>query len=179
MIASVSAGPQVDWHRADVAPHGDLPVTDPTAPPTAPPTVPPTALLSAPLSAERSADLAAALLRVTQGGLLVAHALLKLVVFTPAGTAGYFASLGLPGAMAHLVIATELLGGLALIAGFRVRAVALALVPLMAGAAWFGHGSAGFFFMNEGGGWEFPAFWTIVLVAQALLGAGAFAIDHR
>jgi len=29
---------------------------------------------------------------------------------------------------------------------------------------------------SEGGGWEFPVFWTVALVAQALLGDGAFAL---
>jgi putative oxidoreductase len=43
-----------------------------------------------------SSDLAALLLRVSMGVLFLAHAGLKLFVFTPAGTAGYFASLGCP-----------------------------------------------------------------------------------
>ncbi len=133
---------------------------------------------TAALSVVRPADLAATLLRVTSGALFLLHGGLKLVVFTPAGTAGYFASLGLPPVLAYLVIAAEILGGLALIAGFRVKWVALALVPVLLGAAWFGHGSAGFFFSNAGGGWEFPVFWAIMLVAQALLGAGAWAFDR-
>lgn len=78
-------------------------------------------------------------------------------MFTPACTAGYFQSLGLPAALAYLTIAVELLGEVALIAGFRTRIVALALVPVMLGAAFFGHGAAGFFFSNPNGGWEFPA----------------------
>ncbi|EPX86240.1 putative membrane protein [Rubellimicrobium thermophilum DSM 16684] len=124
-------------------------------------------------------DLAALLLRVTMGGLFLAHAWLKIAVFTPAGTAGYFTSLGLPGILAYLTIAAELLGGLALIAGFRTRAVSIALLPVLIGAAWFGHGSAGFFFSNEGGGWEYPAFWAVALIVQALLGGGAWSLDRR
>jgi putative oxidoreductase len=125
------------------------------------------------------ADHAALILRVTMGALFLAHAWLKIAVFTPSGTAGYFASLGLPGALGYLTIAAELLGGLALIAGVWTRAVSLALVPVLLGAAWFGHGSAGFFFSNEGGGWEYPAFWAVALVVQALLGGGAWSLDHR
>lgn len=125
------------------------------------------------------ADRAALLLRVTMGGLFLAHAWLKIAVFTPAGTAGYFTSLGLPGILAYLTIAAELLGGLALIAGFRTRAVSIALLPVLIGAAWFGHGSAGFFFSNEGGGWEYPAFWAVALIVQALLGGGAWSLDRR
>ncbi|MGL4312108.1 MAG: DoxX family protein [Paracoccaceae bacterium] len=127
----------------------------------------------------RNADLAAALLRVTSGGLFIAHALLKIIVFTPAGTAGYFESIGLPGALAYLTIVAELAGGLALIAGFKTRLVSLALIPVLLGAAWFGHGANGFFFSNANGGWEYPAFWAVTLLVQALLGAGAYAVDNR
>jgi putative oxidoreductase len=133
---------------------------------------------TAALSAVRPAELAATLLRVTSGALLLFHGGLRLVVFNPAGTAGYFASPGLPPVLAYPVIAAEILGGLALIAGFRVKWVALALVPVLLGAAWFGHGAAGFLFSSAGGGWAFPAFWAIVLVVQALLGAGARAFDR-
>lgn len=119
---------------------------------------------------------AALILRVTMGGLFLAHAWLKIAVFTPAGTAGYFASIGLPGALGYLTIAAELLGGLALVAGVYTRWVSLGLVPVLVGAAWFAHGSAGFIFSNPGGGWEYPAFWAVALVVQALLGDGALAL---
>lgn len=125
-----------------------------------------------------NADLAATILRVSMGVLFLAHAGLKLFVFTPVGTAGYFASLGLPGPLAYLVIAAELFGGLALILGVYSRWVSLALVPILLGSIYVPHGAAGFFFSNEGGGWEFPAFWAVTLVVQALLGDGAFALKR-
>ena len=125
-----------------------------------------------------NADLAATILRVSMGVLFLAHAGLKLFVFTPAGTAGYFASLGLPGPLAYLVIAAELFGGLALILGVYSRWVSLALVPILLGSIYVPHGAAGFFFSNEGGGWEFPAFWAVTLIVQALLGDGAFALKR-
>ena len=125
-----------------------------------------------------NADLAATILRVSMGVLFLAHAGLKLFVFTPAGTVGYFASLGLPGPLAYLVIAAELLGGIALILGVYSRWVSLALVPILLGSIYVPHGAAGFFFSNEGGGWEFPAFWAVTLVVQALLGDGAFALKR-
>jgi putative oxidoreductase len=31
-------------------------------------------------------------------------------------------------------------------------------------------------FAKTGGGWEFPAFWTVMLLVQALLGGGAYAV---
>ncbi len=125
-----------------------------------------------------NADLAATILRASMGILFLAHAGLKLFIFTPAGTAAYFESLGFPGLLAYLVIAGELFGGIALILGVATRWVSLALVPVLLGSIYAPHGAAGFFFSNEGGGWEFPAFWTIALVVQALLGDGAFTVKR-
>lgn len=123
----------------------------------------------------RNAAYAALILRVTMGVYFLVHAGLKLFIFTPAGTAAFFGSLGLPAALAYLTIAAELGGGLALIAGVMTRAVSLALVPILLGALW-AHSGAGFIFSNAGGGWEFPAFWTVALIVQALLGNGAHAL---
>lgn len=124
----------------------------------------------------RTAPYAATLLRATLGCLFFAHAGLKLFVFTPAGTAQFFASLGLPGPLAYLVIAAEILGGLALVTGFFARIAALALVPVLLGAIATVHGAAGFFFTNPGGGWEYPALWIVGLIVVALVGEGAFAL---
>jgi putative oxidoreductase len=124
----------------------------------------------------RTAPYAALILRVSLGALFLAHASLKIIVFTPAGTAQFFGSLGLPGFLAYVVILAEVVGGLALIAGFYTRWVALALIPILLGAIVTVHGPAGFFFSNPNGGWEFLAFWIVALVAQALLGEGAYAL---
>ncbi len=124
----------------------------------------------------RTAPYAAFVLRVTLGLLFLAHAGLKIFVFTPAGTAQFFGSLGLPGGLAYLVIAAETLGGVALVLGVYSRLVALALAPILLGAIFTVHGPAGFFFSNPNGGWEFPALWIIGLVSVALLGDGAFAV---
>jgi putative oxidoreductase len=37
-------------------------------------------------------------------------------------------------------------------------------------------GAAGFFFSNPHGGWEYPAFWIVAPLVQALLGDGAYAL---
>jgi len=131
------------------------------------------------LSNQTNPALAALILRVSLGLLFLAHFGLKFFVFTPAGTAEFFSSIGLPGALAYLVMALEALGGLALILGFQTRIAALVLIPVLLGAIFTVHLSAGFFFSNANGGWEFPAFWTIALVVQALLGDGLYAIGKR
>jgi putative oxidoreductase len=124
----------------------------------------------------RTAPYAALVLRVTLGALFLAHASLKLFVFTPAGTAKFFGSLGFPPELAYLVMTVEVLSGIALILGVWTRYAALAGIPVLLGAIFTVHGAAGFFFTNPKGGWEFPAFWAIALVAQTLLGDGAFAL---
>lgn len=126
-----------------------------------------------------NADLAALVLRVTNGVFFLIHGGLKLFIFTPAGTAGFFESIGFPGFLAYLVIAAEVLGGFALLAGFKTRIVALALIPVLLGSIYAPHGSAGFIFSNQGGGWEFPFYWAVALLVQALIGNGAFAVSKR
>jgi len=118
---------------------------------------------------------AALLLRVALGTMFIAHALLKYFVFTLPGTAQFFGSLGLPGALGYAVFAAELVGGILLVLGVRTRAVALALVPVLLGATWV-HAGNGWLFSAPNGGWEYPAFWTVTLVVQALLGDGAYAL---
>ena len=124
----------------------------------------------------RTAPYAALLLRVSLGLLFLAHAGLKFFVFTPAGTAKFFDSVGLPPALAYVTIAVEVLGGVALILGLWTRIAAIILVPILLGAIFTVHGAAGFFFTNAHGGWEYPAFWSIALIVQALLGDGAYAL---
>lgn len=121
---------------------------------------------------------AIALLRIASGGLLLTHGLIKLLIFTPAGTAGFFESIGFPGIFAYPVIAGEIGLGLAMIVGLMSRWAALAAIPIMLGAI-VPHAGNGFTFSNPGGGWEFPLLWTVLLVVQALLGDGAWALGNR
>ncbi|WP_353471900.1 DoxX family protein [Salipiger sp. H15] len=125
-----------------------------------------------------SIQTAAFILRVTLGALFLAHAWLKVFVFTPAGAAQYFASLGVPGFVAYLTIAAEVLGGLALILGVQTSLVSLLLIPVLLGAAILAHGPNGFWFTNANGGWEYPAFWAVALLVQALLGGGLLAVTR-
>ena len=122
----------------------------------------------------RTAPYAALFLRIALGTMFIAHAALKYYVFTLPGTAQFFASLGLPGVLGYATFAAELVGGLMLIAGVKTRIVSLALMPVLIGATW-AHAGNGWVFSSPNGGWEYPAFWTIALIVQALLGDGAYA----
>ena len=124
----------------------------------------------------RTAPWAVFVLRVALAVLFLAHAGLKFFVFTPAGTAHFFASLGLPPALAYVTIAWEVAGAAALLLGVWPRAAAIATIPILLGAIITVHGPAGFFFTNPHGGWEFPALGIVGLVVVALAGDGAYAL---
>lgn len=124
---------------------------------------------------DKTAPYAALLLRVTLGVTLLAHGALKVFVFTVPGTVQFFESIGYPGFFAYLVILAELGGGAALLLGVFVRPVAVALIPVLIGAT-LQHAGNGWLFSAPGGGWEFPAFWTMTLAVQSLLGAGALTL---
>ncbi len=123
----------------------------------------------------RTAAYGALLLRVSLGVLALAHGLLKVFVFTVPGTVQFFQSLGYPGLFAYLVIFGEIAGGLALIAGVWTRAVSLLMLPILIGAT-LAHLGNGWLFSAPKGGWEFPVFWAVALLVQALLGPGAFVL---
>ena len=138
--------------------------------------------MSVPERTSRQQALYAALvLRVALGVVFVAHALMKVIVFTLPGAAQFFEAHGFPGWTAYPVTLVELIGGTLLIAGLHTRAVALGLIPVLLGALTV-HWANGWSFTASGGGWEYVAFLIVALAAQALLGDGALAVSglrHR
>jgi putative oxidoreductase len=122
------------------------------------------------------AGVAALLLRLSMGIMFYAHAWLKIMVFTPAGSVKYFESLGVPGWLAYATMAAEIVGGTLLIFGIGTRWMALALVPLILGTIVLVHGKNGWLFTNRDGGWEYPAFWIVGLLVLAALGDGTAAL---
>ena len=112
-----------------------------------------------------------ALLRISLGVMFIAHGLiLKFFTFTLAGTAQYFASIGLPGSLAYVVFALETVGGVLLVINYRTRWVALGLIPVLLGALWV-HIGNGWVFSNAGGGWEYPVYLIVISVVVALQAA--------
>ena len=117
------------------------------------------------------------LLRISFGVMWIAHALLKLFVFTLAGTAQYFASIGLPANLAYLVFTMELLGGIALVFGIYARQIALLLLPIMAVATWV-HLPNGWVHTSAGGGWEYPLFFCMVSIVIYLQDDGGLTLKR-
>lgn len=107
--------------------------------------------------------------------LFVISGLGKLAAY--AGTAGYMESVGVPGALLPLVIALEVLGGLAIIAGYKTRIVAGIL-------AVFSIASAVLFHSNLGDQIQQIMFLKNVAIAGGFItlaarGAGSWSIDNR
>lgn len=92
------------------------------------------------------------------------------------GTAGVMRNLGLPrpAAMAALLAAAELGGGLALILGWKTRPAALALAVSQLVAINKVHGKNG---LIAEGGYELNAVLTAATTALAIAGPGAIAVD--
>ena len=115
-------------------------------------------------------------LRVVIGLVFVDHGFQKVTGFGLAGTAGFLGQLGIPApsVAAALLIATELLGGLALILGLGTRLAALALAFSMLVALVTVHLSKGFFLPE---GYEYVLTLMGATIALAITGAGALALD--
>ena len=110
----------------------------------------------------------ATLLRISLGIMFIAHSvILKYFMYTLAGTAQYFASIGLPASLAYVVFALEAIGGVLLVLGIGTRWVALGLVPVLIGATW-AHIGNGWVFSNADGGCEYPLFLIVASIVVAL-----------
>src|SRR5205814_304213 len=72
--------------------------------------------------------------------------------------------------------AGELAGGAMLVLGVYTRVVAVALLPVLLGAAWV-HAGNGWLFTAPKGGWEYPAFLALTAMAVVLLGGGRYSVN--
>jgi putative oxidoreductase len=122
-----------------------------------------------------AAPLGILVLRLALASMWLSHAMLKLIVFTLPGTAQFFESVGLPGALAYPVFAAEVLGGVMILLGIYGRQVSLLLLPILLVAAWV-HLPNGWVHTSKGGGWEYPVFLVIASLTHWLLGDGAYAL---
>jgi putative oxidoreductase len=125
---------------------------------------------------QRTAPWAALLLRVTLGSLFIAHLYWKFAIL-PGGLNTWwssFATNGYPSITPWYCISAEFLGAILFIPGIWTRWIALYTLPLIAGAAHFWAIRKGFFFVGAGS--ELPVVWSVMLVVQALLGDGPFAL---
>ena len=119
--------------------------------------------------------IAAPVARIMISLIFITSGLSKISGFT--GTQGYMEAMGVPGALLPVVIALELLGGLAVMLGWHTRVAAF----LLAG---FSLLSALLFHANFGDQMQMIMFMKNVAIAGGFLmivsmGGGAFALDNR
>ena len=133
-----------------------------------------------------SNDVSFTILRLVLGVVFFAHGAQKMLGwfggFGFHGTMGAFSQMGMPAALAFLIICTEFLGGLGLIVGLLTRIAALGITGLMIGAILMVHLANGFF-MNwmgtqKGEGFEYHLLVIAMAVVLVLRGAGAFSADR-
>jgi putative oxidoreductase len=132
-------------------------------------------------------DSASLILRVMLGVVFFPHGAQKVFGwfggFGLEGTLGFFTqTMGLPLAVAALVIAAEFLGSLGLITGLLTRLAAFGILCVMTGAIFLVHLPNGFF-MNWGGnqageGYEYHLLAIAIALALMLKGGGRWSLDR-
>jgi len=123
-------------------------------------------------------DTTALLLRLALGIVILAHGLQKTLGWFGGGgiegSMGFLTGMGIPAALAMLVIVGESLGALSLILGFFTRLCALSIVIIMVGAVLLVHASNG---LVGQGGYEFHVLAITMGVVLMMRGGGAFSLD--
>ena len=94
----------------------------------------------------------------------------------------YFASLGIPMPSAQVALAgpIELISAVGLTLGLFTRPVALlASVYLLMSMFLGGHFQIGYVWALPEGGYEFGAFWAVMIAVFAVLGGGQYSADRK
>ena len=128
---------------------------------------------------DRDRDVAALILRLAVGPMLMTHGYNKVLGGGGLeGTTRWFDSLGLQPAWVHarMAAATEIGAGAAITLGVASPLPAAAVVGLMTTAAATDHRGKGFFIFK--GGWEYVAVVGAAATALAALGSGRWSVDR-
>ncbi|MGD0880894.1 MAG: DoxX family protein [Acidimicrobiales bacterium] len=133
------------------------------------------------MHAGTSWNIAVLILRLTLGGMILAHGTNK--IFGGGripGTAAWFESIGMkPGKLnAWAAALTEVGCGVLLILGLLTPLACAGLVALMVVAIVTVHRKNGFFVFNPGQGIEYCLVIALVAIALGGLGAGRWSLDH-
>ncbi|MFL6798455.1 MAG: DoxX family protein [Xanthobacteraceae bacterium] len=134
-----------------------------------------------------SRELAWLVVRLTAGGMLLAHGIQKLAPIAEKGflgtfqafAAGSLARRGIEPALplAYVVIGLETIGALCIILGLFTRFFAAAVAIEFAIITFVAHWPQGFVWSR--GGWEYPLFWGLIMFAIALRGGGPYSLDRK
>jgi putative oxidoreductase len=122
----------------------------------------------------RTAAYAALVLRLALAGFFIAHVYRKFAII---GFDSWWSGLekaGYADWMLYYTLAAETAGAILLLPGIYTRYVCLLTLPVLIAVTRHWAIRKGLWFTD--GGAEFPLAWTLMLVAQALLGDGAYAV---
>ena len=132
-------------------------------------------------------DLSWLLVRLTAGGMLLVHGIMKVMPMAEKGftatieafAAGSMARRGIEPALAaaYAVFFLETIGALMIMFGLFTRLIAAALAVEFAIITFVAHWPQGFGWSR--GGWEYPLFWGLIIFAIALRGGGPYSLDRK
>ena len=117
------------------------------------------------------------IMRVVLGIIFVFHGVAKFQMGL-GNVEAWFVSIGIPGGLAYLVAALELVGGLLLIAGLFTRYVSALFVVMLAGAILTAKLSAGLLGDGQSAGYELDLGFLLIALYLAVEGGRAFSIDR-
>jgi putative oxidoreductase len=122
-------------------------------------------------------DIALLVARLLLGTIMFAHGYQKLMIDGIGRTSQGFESMSIPVAIFSAAFTTvvEIVGGVLVILGALLTAVAACYLVVMVGAAAFVHVSHGIFVSN--GGWELVGAIAALLLALAAAGSGRYGVD--
>ena len=125
-------------------------------------------------------DLSYLLIRVTVGGQLLVHGIIKLMGPGVTAFAGGLARRGIEPSvpLAYIVFFNETVGAVCLILGLFTRVVAAMIAVEFLLITFVVHFHNGYGFSSPGGGWEYPFMWGIIIFAISLRGGGPYSLDR-
>lgn len=94
-------------------------------------------------------------------------------------TVGFFDSIGIPGFVAYLVAAIELIGGIALILGIGTRIVSVLFAVIMLGAIFTVKLPLGFLGNGQMAGYEFELALLAMAIFLAFANRSLFSLDNK
>ena len=133
---------------------------------------------------DNTRDLSWLVVRLTAGGMLLVHGIVKLTTSSIATFAtNSMARRGIEPAFAaaYVIFFLETVGAICIILGLFTRLfAALIFVEFLViiFVAHWGGGPAGFAWNRAGGGWEYPLFWGLIWLAIGLRGGGPYSLDR-
>jgi putative oxidoreductase len=131
---------------------------------------------------EQSRDISWLIVRLTAGGFLLIHGIQKLTLNSIAGfAANSLARRGIEPSvpLAYVVFFLETVGALCIMFGLFTRVFAAAIGVQFLIIVFVAHWAPGFPWNRPGGGWEYPAFWGLIILAIGLRGGGPYSLDRK